>query len=221
MLHRTEKLSIILALAALGGCASTSTAPQTPGPAAAATAPAAATTPPAHSHHGGIHGGPMHSGMHGGPMHGGSGSAGMSGDMCPMRVEGTQVTASDVEGGIALTFTTATGDVSELRQRVQRMAEMHGQSGHMPMGPGGAAAGPGQGHHGTRMGHGMRMPEATTSIEEVPGGSRLVLRPKDPAMLGALREHARQHSEHMQGGACPMMAEHAAPAPAAPPAPGK
>jgi hypothetical protein len=44
--------------------------------------------------------------------------------ICPMSVQGTTVTASDIDGGIALTFVTPTGDVSELRRRVHRMAEM-------------------------------------------------------------------------------------------------
>ena len=50
---------------------------------------------------------------------------GMMGDMCPMQVPGTTVTSADVEGGVALVFTTRTGDAAELRQRVRRMAEMH------------------------------------------------------------------------------------------------
>src|SRR5688500_1574991 len=49
---------------------------------------------------------------------------GMMAEMCPMQVPGTTVTAADVEGGVALSFTT-TGGVNDLRQRVRGMAEMH------------------------------------------------------------------------------------------------
>ena len=41
-------------------------------------------------------------------MQGGGMSEEMMAGMCPMRVEGTKVTASDVDGGIALAFATST-----------------------------------------------------------------------------------------------------------------
>ncbi len=53
----------------------------------------------------------------------------MMAGMCPMKVEGTTAVASEVEGGMGLSFTTTTGNVAELRQRVRRMAEMHNQPG--------------------------------------------------------------------------------------------
>jgi hypothetical protein len=142
--------------------------------------------------------------------------------MCPMQVPGTTVAATEVEGGIGLAFTTTTGDVADLRQRVGHMAEMHNQrSGHMMMGAHGvpaagasaehqhgsqAAAGHDGGDHGgMMMGGGMMMPAATASAEDVEGGARLVLRPNDPAQLGALREHVRIKAQRMAGGECPMM----------------
>lgn len=153
-------------------------------------------------------------------------AGGMMSGMCPMQVPGTTVTSEDVEGGVALVFTTTSkGDVAELRQRVQRMAEMHNQhhaAGGMMMGCCGAAApheqgpGAGPGHEaggpgstmmgGGMMGGGMMMPAATASVEDIEGGARLVLRPKDPAQLGALRQHVRARAERMQHGECPMMA---------------
>jgi|RhiMethySRZTD1v2_1073278.scaffolds.fasta_scaffold244075_3 hypothetical protein len=45
---------------------------------------------------------------------------------CPMAIEGTKVTAEDTAKGVALTVTTKTGNVTELRERVQRMLGMHG-----------------------------------------------------------------------------------------------
>jgi hypothetical protein len=141
--------------------------------------------------------------------------------MCPMQVPGTTAKTADVEGGVALSFTTS-GDVADLRQRVRGMAEMHNRhhSDGMMMGgqqgagggsrehPHGSGAAAGDGCCGERMmmHGGMMMPSATASVEDIPGGARIILRPKDPAKLGALREHARMHAARMAQGECPMMA---------------
>lgn len=154
----------------------------------------------------------------------------MMAGMCPMQVPGTTVAATEVDGGIDLSFTTTTGDVAELRQRVRRMAEMHNQpGGHRMMGshgtaaPGAAAehqhgAQAGAGHGGMMMGGGMMMPAATASVEDIETGARLILKPKDPAQLGALREHVRMKAQRMAGGECPMMSHGSGgePAPATP-----
>jgi hypothetical protein len=132
--------------------------------------------------------------------------------MCPMQVEGTAVSAEDVEGGVALTFTTSS-DVAELRRRVTHMAQMHGQDG---MGMHASAdAGDGQAHGGQRsdasqhqggmMASEMMMPAATARSEEVEGGARIVLTPQDAVDLERLREHARHMTERMSSGQCPMM----------------
>ena len=163
------------------------------------------------------------------------------GDMCPMRVQGTTLTATDVEGGIALEFTTSTGDVAELRKRVRQMAEMHNSH---DMGGGeevvagspadvgsqhehAAGAGTGAGrepssHQGMMMGRGMKMPAATATANDTDGGARLVLRPNNATQLDALREHVRTHAARMAHGDCPMMLRKPAgtSAPAASPNPG-
>ncbi len=194
----------------LAGCAATSGARSEPTTSAAAA--------PAHQHD-----------------HGNGDQAGMMAGMCPMQVPGATVAATEVEGGIGLSFTTTTGDVAELRQRVRRMAEMHNQpGGHMMMGshgapaPGadaehqhGAQAGAGReggGRGGMTMGGGMMMPATTASAEDIEGGARLILQPKDPAQLGALREHVRMKAQRMAGGECPMMSRGSGgePAPATP-----
>jgi hypothetical protein len=179
------------------GCASTSGARSEPTTGAAAA--------PAHQHD-----------------HGNGDQAGMMAGMCPMQVPGTTVAATEVEGGIGLSFTTTAGDVAELRQRARRMAEMHNQrsdhtmtGGHGPPAPGADAehqhgAQAGAGHEGggrgrMMMGGGMMMPAATASAEDIEGGARLILQPKDPAQLGALREHVRMKAQRMAGGECPMM----------------
>lgn len=175
--------------------------------------------------------------------HGGGDQAGMMAAMCPMQVPGTMVAATEVEGGIGLSFTTATGDVAELRRRVHRMAEMHNQpGGHTMMGSPGApspgadaehqhGAGAGTSHEGggrggMMKGSGMMMPAASASVQDVEGGARLVLQPKDSAQLGALREHVRMKAQRMVAGECPMMShgsggEHAFAAPGDADHPGK
>lgn len=182
----------------LAGCASTSGAAKSdPATSGAAT--------PTHQHD-----------------HGAGDHPGMMDGMCPMKVPGTTVAATDVEGGIGLSFTTTTGDVTELRQRVRRMAEMHNNGGPKMMGshgvsaedesgehqhdaqPGTGQSGGGQGSMMMGGGH-MMMPAATASAEDVDGGARLDLKPKDPAQLEALREHVRMKAQRMANGECPMM----------------
>jgi hypothetical protein len=143
--------------------------------------------------------------------------------MCPMKVAGVTVSASDVEGGVSVAFTTATGDISDLRARVRRMAEMHGHLGHRHDGGGhlshGHGAGAGQGMMSDKpdggasepgmmkgcMGKGGGMHAAGATVEDVEGGARLLLKPKDVADLQALRAHDQQCRERMQRGECPKM----------------
>lgn len=144
--------------------------------------------------------------------------------MCPMGVQGTQVAVEDVEGGVALTFTTATGSVDELRARVAKMAEHHnamasgqkstcaGKDDPACMGQGGMHGG---GMHGGMGMGGMPMMSAKASAEDVPGGSRLVLKTEDPAQVAALREHAHHHAEMMTKGECGCAGKQAAQTPGA------
>lgn len=122
---------------------------------------------------------PMMGGMDGEMAGGGMDGMGM----CPMKVEGTNARAEQVEGGAAMAFTT-TGDVAELRERVKKMANMHNGMMDSPS---------------------MKMPAATAQVEEIEGGARLVLQPKDPAELTALRQHLEKHAAKMNSGQCPMM----------------
>jgi hypothetical protein len=158
--------------------------------------------------------------------------------MCPMKVPGVTVSTSDVEGGVSVVFTTSTGDVGDLRARVRRMAEMHGRhgggmhegGGHMNHGPD-AGAGHGMmrdkpdggaGEHGMMEGCMMAkrgMHAASATVEDVEGGARLTLKPKDAAGLDSLRAHVQQCRERMQSGECPLMGGHGAAPEAAPPKP--
>ncbi len=142
--------------------------------------------------------------------HGGGDHGGMMAGMCPMKVSGTTVAATDVDGGIALTFTTKGESVAEVRQRVRRMAEMHNNAGsgeHQHVaGAGAGHVGGGQG--GMMMGGGMMMPAATASVEDLEGGARLILRPNDPAHLATLQEHVRMKAKRMAHGECSSDADH-------------
>jgi len=169
-----------------------------------------------------------------GEMRGGMMGQGMAG-MCPMQVQGTTVSAENTQGGVALTFTTS-GDAAELRRRVAHMAEMHGQhhgQGHghgmgthgpEASGEGGEHAhdkqhGGGHQHQGDMTGGGMMMPPAAARSEEIEGGARIILTPRDSAQVAALQEHARHMAERMASGQCPMMStqgEAAEPAPISP-----
>ena len=124
---------------------------------------------------------------------------------CPMDVPGTTVSAVDVDGGIALAFTTDTEHVTELRTRVHELADMH-EKGTCP----GHAHGP---HMGQGMGQGARgegnpgeaMIDATAAVEDTPSGALLVFKPRDALALDSLREQVRKRAERMADHSCPMM----------------
>jgi hypothetical protein len=144
--------------------------------------------------------------------------------MCPMMIDPatTQVTTTNTSDGAAMVFTT-TGDVNALRAQVRQMADMHnrmkgmhggamheGMHGGMQQG-GGMQHGDmhGSGMHGGAMQHeGMRMEMVPShaTVEDVPGGARLLLVPEDRSQLATLQQQARMHADMMKKGQCPMMA---------------
>jgi hypothetical protein len=143
---------------------------------------------------------------------------------CPV-TEGVNVAVADTDSGAMLTFTTD-GDVDALRRRAHHMAEMYGvhrgrrgmmwrhRRGGMGPGPrggpgmaGAGPRGPGMAGAGPRGGRGMMrgagpMPAANATVEEITGGARILLTPKNPADLQALRDHVHQHHQRMSSGAC-------------------
>jgi hypothetical protein len=60
------------------------------------------------------------------------------------------------------------------------------------MGPG-----PGAGH--------PLPPASTAAVEEVEGGARLIVTPKDPAELASLQSFVRSRAEHLQTTGCAAM----------------
>jgi hypothetical protein len=118
-----------------------------------------------------------------GPQQGASNDAVMP--SCPMKVTGADISATDVENGIALTITTKTGDVAELRRRTESMAKMHTGPANTDM-------------HGHMMAFSL-------SSEEIPKGVRLTLKPNDLSQLTEFRATVRQHVDQMKKGDCSMM----------------
>jgi hypothetical protein len=155
-----------------------------------------------------------------------------AGDPCPMGVQGTTVQATETSDGMSMAFTT-TGDVGELRKRAHGMSDrMNGQasgamgtSGMMMKGGDGGAGmmmGSGMGHPGmmgdggagmmmgSGMGHpgmmGGSMPPMNVQVEDIEGGARLRMTPRDPSRVAEMKKHVQQHAQMMnQGHSCPMM----------------
>lgn len=110
--------------------------------------------------------------------------------MCPMYAQGTEMTMEDVEGGFAMTFVNPQ-NVDDVRQRAKAMVEHHEQM------------------QSTRPAEGARrrgsmMPAFTATVEDVEGGARVIMKPKDSATLESLRTHMRQQREKMADQPCPM-----------------
>ena len=131
---------------------------------------------------------------------------------CPMALRGTTVNAEDTSGGTSLLFAT-NEDVSGLRQRVTRMADMYnrhqrGDEGVMMWMDGGVARrcmmGSGMMGSGTMEGD-MVMPPSTARAVDTNNGARLVLTPSKPTQLTALRQDARQMADAMGSHQCPTM----------------
>jgi hypothetical protein len=145
-----------------------------------------------------------------GQGHGGEGrgrAAGM-GDVCPVKIPGAEMAVADVDGGVAISYTTRTGDVAELRRRVQAMAARHQDP---------ATARHDMGHPSRPMHGGMAgTPTANVQVtaEEIEGGARLILRASDPTRLEELRRHVRAHAERMTAESCPMRPAGGTPPPA-------
>ena len=117
---------------------------------------------------------------------------------CPMAVDGAKVKLSDTDGGVSLIFTRETGDLDDLRQRVQKMADRYqahdGRRGlmwrHMRRG---AYHREGKNRQtGRARWHGP-MPERTAAVVGVHQGVQLTLTPKVSSELKPLREHVRAH----------------------------
>jgi hypothetical protein len=124
--------------------------------------------------------------------------------MCPMSVPGTEVAASEVVNGEALTFTTG-GDVAELRTRVQAMAKIHNEhhadAGRRPGMMAGGMAGSGNAMSGASI------PPSWAVVTEVERGAILVIVPNAAGDLEELQAAIRASAERMKKNGCEMMGQ--------------
>lgn len=128
--------------------------------------------------------------------------------MCPMQVEGTTSQVVKLDKAVAMDFTT-TGDVAELRQRVQKMAQKH-EKMHSEGGMKGQ-----RGENGKMMKGQMTeeqkqmmqmMADATVATSQIDGGTRMTFTPKDVTKTDSLYQMMQKHSQMMdEKGQCPMM----------------
>ncbi|QED28129.1 hypothetical protein FRD01_12985 [Microvenator marinus] len=145
----------------------------------------------------------------------------MMAQMCPMQVEGTTRKVVKLDDGVGMDFTT-TGDVDELRRRVEKMAQMHAKmhsEGGMMQGQHGQHD---QMKHGEMHGkmHGemtdeqrqkhqemkQMMSGVAVSTVSINGGMRMMFTPKDAVQVDKLYEMMEKHSQMMgEQGQCPMM----------------
>jgi len=134
-------------------------------------------------------------------------NATMSG--CPMMTgaEPTQIVAVETPEGAAIAFTTA-GDVEALRARVHQMAERHERTRAMQAtGEPIRETSPDDEMYAGMMAH-PQMRAAQVTVEDIPGGARLVFVAKSAADVTALRDQVRQHATVMGRGHCPLMGTH-------------
>lgn len=117
---------------------------------------------------------------------------------CPTLVAGTEVEVTRPSEAVAIRFTTATGDVSELRARVRHLGATYERgSGHFTHLDGHLNNPRSEPSHIVQP-----MPSVASTVDDIDGGARLLLRPVDPEELDALRQHVRMHQELMQTGHC-------------------
>ena len=141
---------------------------------------------------------------------------------CPMQLEGTTRKLVKLDDAVAMDFTT-TGDVDALRQRVEKMGQMHtdggmhgqmhGEKGRMKHGQMHGEKGrmkPGQMTEEQRQRHQQMMQmmsDVTVETEEIEGGMRMKMTPEEPEQVDRLYQMMQQQTQMMekQGQQCPMM----------------
>lgn len=142
---------------------------------------------------------------------------------CPADVPGTTAALEETPEGMAISFTTP-GDVTGLRQRVQRLADTHNQQhtarAQAMLDEGARQQADAAGKAGTRKAKkgkaGAKKTEeqagtppapdviamSQARVEETPMGARLVLTLTDTDQIEQLREPLRAHAEILTGPQC-------------------
>jgi hypothetical protein len=107
---------------------------------------------------------------------------------CSPAVERAQASADDTADGIKVTVTSESGNVTELRRRLQMRTRVYNRLSARPS---------------TTMP--PRFVAGTAVYEDVPKGGAITFKPADPALLDAYRKQIRDRVELLQKGDCPMM----------------
>ena len=133
-----------------------------------------------------------------GSAYGGSYSSTQNGNglACPMEIPGSRVTVGEINGGIALDFTT-TGDVTELRSRVRALAAGPSDTSMTK-----SAGGDQQGSGGREMHHDVTAQTTRTQVKDLPNGARIIFIPSDPGQFDSLRAEAQQQAQRLNQGDC-------------------
>jgi hypothetical protein len=171
-----------LALAVFAGCEDKKQPTPTPSAAPSATAVSAPSST-------------MGAAMSGAP----AASVAPSGNMahCPTAVEGSTATFTDVEGGVAvLVVSTDQKAIADIRARTSALVEAAKQQD------------PAKQHTGTGGGKGtfghctIIMHDTTLDVSDAPGGSKIVVKAKDPKEVDWLRRETRERylNAHAEGG---------------------
>jgi len=118
-------------------------------------------------------------------------------EACPVGVPGTRIQLAETAESTHVFLQTWPSNVDELRLRVRAQAERHGPGAHH-----------GPGHLGTHEGprtHGLRLwslgPTRVT-VEDIPGGARLVVQAADPARREEVRIALRRRIAVIDASRC-------------------
>ena len=123
---------------------------------------------------------------------------------CPMVVRGVEVEVTDSDAGVLMTFTTNSGDVEDLRGRLQAMAQTyqaHDKHSAMEWHRADGPRRPHIEHHKSEMAGGP-IPAVTAVVAFVDQGAAITLTPKNDSELEQLRQHLREHQAHLREGEC-------------------
>ncbi len=135
-------------------------------------------------------------------------------DACPLALAGVTSSTEDTVDGVVVMFaTTKPGDMTELRSRVDKLAEAHNSMKTAPTDDLAAAPpqapGPTASPESTPAGEAKAEPTAAggkldseAAAETSEQGVRLVLRPRDPAQLDSMRDHLRKQADDLVQGVC-------------------
>jgi hypothetical protein len=140
-------------------------------------------------------------------MPGGAAQAGGAAEPqgCPLaQLQGIHATVADIRDGVAITFTGPQGELDQLRDNVQAMAEANDKKGDAfaacPCGVSERAMGAAESmpadHGATETGgrpSTAQKPLAEAKVDDIPTGAVLKLKAKDPAETKALREATREN----------------------------